>query len=186
MSTTCETVGQRVYLRDLPFAAKDAAKKIGCKWDAGQRAWWIGRAKVADAEKLAADVNAGGVKPAAPGDDSRVYAKVSYKERNYFVIAQGNGRCRLTTLDGGVDFWADMSACELLRTYAPRKRTFRGRTETSYTTLGSLRSFVDSQRRAEARGEEVCGCGCGVRGRLIRDLEDGLMKRPQCCDIPSE
>lgn len=181
--TTIETVGQRVYFRNLPFAAKDAAKKLGCKWDADQRAWWIGRAKAAEAEKLVAEVNNGGVKAAGPGDDSRVYGKVKYKDRNYFVIAQGNGRCRLITLDGGVDFWADMSACELVKTYTPRERTFRGRTEVSYTTLGSLRRFVDQQRAAEVRGEEVCGCGCGRRGKLVQDLEDGLMKLPRCCDI---
>lgn len=190
--TTIEQVGPRLYFRNLPFAAKDKAKAIGAKWDGDAKCWWIGRAKAADAEKLVAELSAAptAAKDDTPGDDNRVYAKVSYKGRNYFVVADTGTRVRLTLLDGSIHFWADKSACDLVKEYKGREqwdgRRYSGKTETVYTTLGSLRSFVAKQERAKAAGEEVCACGCGVRGKLIPDLEDGLMKLPKCCDIPSD
>lgn len=193
--TTLEQVGQRLYFRGAPFAAKDRLKSLGAKWDADARCWWIGAAKRLGAETLVADLNAAPAADApaksdAPAEDNRVYAKVSYKGRNYFVVADTGTRVRLTVLDGSVHFWADKSACDLVREYKGRDqwdgRRNSGKTVTVYTTLESLCRFVDSQRSAEARGEEVCACGCGVRGELIPDLEDGLLKLPKCCDIPSD
>lgn len=32
-------------------------------------------------------------------------------------------------------------------------------------------------------GRDVC-CECGRPGKLVSDLEDGLMKHVNCCDIP--
>ena len=49
--------------------------------------------------------------------------------------------------------------------------------------LGSIRRFVDSQKRAEQNGEPACAA-CGKRGELHHDLEDGLMKCFSCCDMP--
>jgi Mg2+ and Co2+ transporter CorA len=178
--------GRRVYLlgdtfadKDRIFAAKDRIQGLGGKWDPDRRAWWVGAAKAGEAEALAAALTAA---PPAAEDLSRcrVYARVRYKGRQYYVIAETADRCRLTILDGSVNFWADKAACELVREYAPRE--YRGRTE--YQTLGGIRRFAEKQQRARRAGEPACAA-CGRAGELIEDLEDGAMKCRGCCDIPS-
>lgn len=197
MATTIEQSGSRLYLVDLPFAAKDEAKRIGCHWDSDRRQWWIGTAKrdaaTALVERLntrpAADDPAGSENPnlgkglpaASESDDRRVYAKVTYKGSNYYVIAESHaqGRCMVCRLTGS-GFWIDMAACELVKTYAPRE--YRGRTE--YTTLGSIRRFVERQKAGERDGLPQCAA-CGKRSNdLHHDLEDGLQKCYGCCDMP--
>lgn len=193
MPTTLETREKRIYLVGLPFHSKDAAKQtLGAKWDGDAKQWWVGVAKRAAAEKFVAELNTGTVEhpdmtvksgdTMSEPDSARVYAKVKYRGANWFVIAESHqqNRCRICRLSG-VGIWVDMGECELVKTYTPRE--YRGRTE--YTTLGSIRWFIDSQKRAEARGEEPCA-DCGKRGHLIEDLEDGLMKCRHCCDMPSE
>lgn len=122
--------------------------------------------------------------------DCRVYAKVEYKGRTYYVIAETKDRtrCRLATLqEDGPVFWAQMAECSLLKTYQGREkwdgRRYSGKTITVYTTLGSLRDFVETQKRADAAGHPACP-ECGKRGELVRDLEDGGMKCYRCCDMP--
>jgi len=196
MATTIEQSGSRLYLVDLPFAAKGEAKRIGCHWDPDRRQWWIGTAKRDEATALVGrlntrpaaddpagseDPNAGkGLPAASEADDRRVYAKVTYKGSSYYVIAESHqqGRCKVCKLSG-VGFWVDMTDCQLVKTYPGRE--YRGRTE--YTTLGSIRRFVERQKRAEAEGLPQCPV-CGKRGELHHDLEDGGLKCYGCCDIP--
>ena len=193
-AATIERAGARVYALNTPFDARAALKRIGCHWDADRRAWWIGAAKAAELEKLVAGLAAApaaDAKPAGPSDDSIVRAKVKYKGRTYFSVAEAAGRtrCLITTLDGSWHGWVDMAACELVKEYHGREeRGAYGRPtgRTVYTTLGSIRRFVEEQRAAEAKGVPACA-ECGKRdGNLIEDLEDGLMKHKHCCDIPSE
>lgn len=197
-SIRLEAVGQRVYFRSAPFGAKDRIKAIGGHWDGDERCWWIGRAKQAEAERLAAALAA--APAAAPKaedlDGRRVYCSVTYGERDrrrWYVIAESHaqGRCLICDLQGkgpkgqGPE-WVEMARCNLVKTYAPRERTWRGHTTTEYTTLGSLRRFVEGQRALEAVGAPVCA-GCGRRAHeadLVEDLEDCLLKHPRCCDIP--
>jgi len=41
---TIDRIGRRSYLRGTPFAAKDAIRAAGAKWDADERSWWVGSA----------------------------------------------------------------------------------------------------------------------------------------------
>ncbi len=165
--------------------------------------WYCGAAKRAAIEKLLAEFAARPVieklladfasKPveSKPEDVSRcrVHAKVKYKGRSYYVIAeaQSKGRCRVCTLDGqgphresGPE-WVDMADCVAEKVYEGREH--RGRME--YSTIGSLKKFRDSQRDAEKAGTPPCAA-CGRRSEnLIEDMEDGLMKCRGCCDMPS-
>lgn len=194
--TTLEQVGPRIYFRGAPFGAKGALKDIGAHWDADERCWWIGTAKRADAERLLGQLAAAPVPTARDGpetvpDDARVLARVKHAGRSYYVVAETAGRirCRIVGLDGRHPRWVDCAACELVREYPGREeRGAYGRPtgRTVYTTLGSLRRFVQSQRDLEAKGAPICG-GCGKRAEeheLIEDLEDGILKHPHCCDIP--
>lgn len=153
---TMERAGQRVYVAGNTFALKDRLKSIGCHWDGDRRQWWIGAAKTAALESL---LTAAAEQP-APAEDldrARVHAKVRYKDRTYYALAQNQEgtRVRLVTLDGAVDFWADTALCRTERTYPPRE--YRGRTE--YTTLGSLRRFVAQQKNPATRRGECTECG---------------------------
>lgn len=191
MAVTLERVGARVYLKDLSFNDKDRAKAAlgmtGQNFDREKRAWWVGVAKLDAATKFVAELNAGPAAGDAGGaakepDSARVYAKVKYKGRTMYVVAEshGQGRCKVCPLMDGVGTWVDMADCDLERTYSPRE--YRGRTE--YTTLGSLRSFVEKQKRLEADGAPQCAA-CGKRSNdLVHDLEDGCMKCPGCADMP--
>jgi hypothetical protein len=175
---------RRVYIRTQygDDAARLAVKGIGATWDAARKLWWVGAGKRAEAERVAAEVEAlPAVDPnAPPPDSSRILAKVTHKGRPHYVLAESGDRCRIAPLNGPA-LWADKAACEFVRAYEPRE--FRGRTE--HQTIGSLRRFAAQQRAGEAAGVPACAA-CGKRGRLVEDLEDGRMKCRGCCDIPAD
>lgn len=153
----------------VPAESVAAAKELGWPADAFPGA-------VADRVEEAGDVErAAAIRAAAepkPEDlsDARVYAAVTYKGRRYYVVAEQRDkatgqplRCRLTTLDGATPFWADCSACELVRTYGGREqwdgRHYSGRTVTVYPTVGSLRDFRDRQKNPETARVQCHECG---------------------------
>ncbi len=167
MAVKIESEGRRVYLTGDTYAVRDRIKAIGGRWDPDRRAWWVGSAKKAEAESLAAGLSSAEA-PAAPEaeDPSRVkiVGKARYKGRTYYVRYAGETKrgyaCRLTTLDGRVDFWADLArpgeACDgsgdvavIVKTYRPRE--YRGREE--YMTLASLQRFVEDAAKVKAGGE---------------------------------
>ena len=49
---TIETRATRIYLRGDTFGAKDRIKAAGGHWDPDERAWWLGKAKAAEAEEI--------------------------------------------------------------------------------------------------------------------------------------
>lgn len=148
---------------------------------------------VADAVEEAGDAKKAAElrKPVEDLSGCRVYAKVEYKGRTYYVIAETKDRtrCRLATLqEDGPVFWADMAACRLLKSYPGRKVwdgcRYSNRTVTRYTTLGSLRDFVADQRAAEKQGVPQCPV-CGKRNNdMVHDLETGMMCCYGCADMP--
>lgn len=190
MTASIVKVGARLYVENAPYPSKEALKKAGCKWDADRRQWWIGAAKSAELAACVEAINNPAPAPTGKGlptasehDDRRVYAKVNYRGRPFYVIAESheNGRCMVCPLSGA-GFWVAMADCELVKTYAPRE--YRGRTE--FTTLGGIRRFIDKQKRLAAGNVPQCAA-CGLRNaHLIEDLEDGAMKCLKCCDMPSE
>lgn len=50
---TYETVGRRVYVRGNSYPFREAIKAAGGRWDAAEKAWWIGGAEKAEALKVA-------------------------------------------------------------------------------------------------------------------------------------
>ncbi len=208
--------GRRCYIATaFGEPAVAPLKELGVHWDPDSRRWWISSAKkdqvaailaahqfdprkaldraaAADqAEEAGASPEAAAKLREAPREDistCRIYAQVEYKGRRYYVIAETKdlSRCRLATLDGSLVFWADCSACNLLKRYEPREvwdgRRYSGTTRTEYQTIGSMRRFVEREKRNRADGGAVCA-ECGKSGELVRDLEDGLLKHRGCCDI---
>lgn len=186
MAIAIEKSGARVYLVGDTYAVKDRIKSLGGHWDGDRKAWWIGATKEAAVKELVAGLTSNGSAQVAErsgvSDNSKVVGKCQYKSKSYYILWMGrcgNGaeKAHLTVLDGSIDFWADLSACQITKRYQPRE--YRGRTE--YTTLGSIRKFIERQREGERTGN-IC-CECGKAGELVRDLEDGGMKHRHCCDI---
>lgn len=184
---------RRVYVQTAygePIVAR--LKALGAHWDAEARAWWIGAAKRSEVEALLAATPAPAADaPRAKQDpaDIRLTGKGVYKGRTYYLGAQTRDgqRVRCLTLPDAkgdyLDFWANASEVQVVKTYRPREHTYRGRTSTSYTTLGGIADFIRGERAARERGEPVCAA-CGKHGDdLVRDLEDGMLKHPRCCDI---
>lgn len=190
MSVTIERQASRLYFQGNTYPIKDQIKAMGGHWDGDRRAWWVGVAKNDEATSLVERLGTANTATATaerPKVDrnSRVVAKAEYKGRKYYVLwmgtcKSGERKARLTVLDGSIDFWADLSACNILKEYSPRE--YRGRTE--YTTLGSISRFIENQKESRRNGEEQCA-SCGKYGSLHHDLEDGLMKCYGCCDIPA-
>lgn len=160
-----ERVAARVYVTGDSYALKDRLKAAGCHWDAERRQWWVGVAKEAGVQAvLAGESHAG---PAAKDDPKsiRLTGKGEYKGRTYYIGAstRDGSRCRLLTLpnDEGqyLDFWADVEAVRVTKTYQPRESGYGRYRRTEYTTLGSIVAFVRRQRDpATARGEcTECG-----------------------------
>lgn len=194
---TTEKVGKRIYVIGDTYPIKDKLKNEGAHWDNDRKAWWIGAGKESAIQHI---INPPvGSTPVAPVeknlDDLRVVGKANYKGRTYYALWYGysekyNGfRAHLSSLDNKIDFWCDASPngqgddslmAVIVKTYASRE--YRGRTE--YTTLGSLKRFIEGQKSSESKGLEACA-ECGKRsGDLHLDLEDGMMKCYSCCDIP--
>lgn len=98
-----------------------------------------------------------------------------YKGRTYRLLYRGKtkysaDKAKLAFMDGSKEFWVDGSA--ITEGAAPTTRAARDEAE----------EFANQDnQRWERRG----GCAeCGRGGRLVEDLEDGLMKHYRCCDIP--
>lgn len=86
----------------------------------------------------------------------------TYKGRTYRLEFLGDTkfgrRAKLAFLDGSKNFWVDASL----------------------VTEGGAAVRTGYQVRTGGSGCAECGKG----GRLVRDLEDGLLKHYSCCDIP--
>lgn len=189
MTITLEKTGSRIYLTGDTFAVKDKIKSMGGHWDGDRRAWWVGAAKAAAAQQLVDGLASDSKAAKQDPKDIRLTGKGRYKGREYYAgsMTRDGLKVRLLTLPDAkgdyLDFWAFCSEVEQTKAYQPREHTYRGRTETRYTTLGSIAEFIADQQEARANGEPECA-GCGKRGgELVRDLEDGLLKHPRCCDI---
>lgn len=123
-------------------------------------------------------------------DKVRLTGKGKYKGRTYYLglpTRDGNRQHLYSVPDNKgeyIEFWADADKVEVTKTYTPRVRSFRNREWKEYTTLGGIATFIRGERAKEAAGLPQCAA-CGKRNQLIEDLEDGLMKCPSCCDIPS-
>jgi len=61
---TIKPEGKRLYAVGNTYPIKDALKRIGAKWDADAKAWWVGTAKRGELEALLAE------QPAPSGAES--------------------------------------------------------------------------------------------------------------------
>jgi hypothetical protein len=173
--TTTQKIGRRYYLRGLPFAAKDEAKRRGAKWDPQERAWWSGKEDVAQAIVDAAQTAQTAARTAERESGISLEAEVvrgraTYKGKTYYVLyegptKQGKPCAKLVSRDGSLVFWAaDMAQFRLLKTYrAP-------------TSIAALRAYAE-RRKAEDAGEIECSlceryCTCGT-GRFCTHHHDG-------------
>ncbi len=199
MSTAIATekVGTRVYVTGNSYAVKDQLKSAGCHWDGDRRQWWIGAVKADLIATIVGQISSQPVAPAQPADtDSiRLVGKAKYKGKMYYArwigyTKAGDYKVHLTILDAAIDFWAKCAqpheqvdgngdVATIIKTYQVRE--YRGHEE--HTTLGSIRRFIDGQKTAEKKNLDACA-ECGKRGHLHHDLEDGMMKCYNCCDIP--
>ena len=163
MSITLERQSTRVYLRGDTYSIRDRIREIGGHWDPAVKAWWVGRAKAAEAEALAASVAAQPAPSAATkaeglADDDRLLGQVEYTSRDgrtsrcwWAGQTRDGARYRLASMDGSRAWWADAASCRVVKTYEPRQR-WDGRrgsgTVTVYQTWGSMRRFL-AERRAQ-------------------------------------
>ena len=182
-SITLETAGTRIYLIGNTYPVKDAIKAAGGHWDGERRAWWLGAAKRAEAERLATATPA----PSAASSDTSPYdgevrGTVTYtspktgKTSKMYVrwegrTSRGTEAVRLVSFDGRIDFWADATSVQWIKRYALREG-YRG-ARASYPTLSGLRRYAaqaktvreggDCPRCAdrEARGLQTGYCGSG-------------------------
>lgn len=167
--TTIESLGRRHYLRGLPFAAKDAARAAGCKWDPEERCWWTGKRETAealiDAPTFAKTPTQQSI-PDAPGPDAMVAGKVTYKGKTYYVAGrvvrgrtqyddavegiatQDGAKLLLYSRDGSLKFWAPRDLCELVKRYDRPQ------------TIGGLRRFAEEARANGGTHPDACpNCG---------------------------
>jgi hypothetical protein len=172
---TLERIGGRVYLLGDTYPHRDAIKAAGGNWDSGRRAWWMGAAKLPAVQELVARLEATPAPPIVIGEGSRIVARARYKGRYYYVLwmgalADGAQKAHLTVLDGSIDFWADLGACEIMKRYPPRE--YRGRA--TYTTLGSIRRFIAQQSNRITRQGRCTECDhMGPAGRTCEECHEG-------------
>lgn len=172
-----ETIGQRIYFRGHTYPVRDRIKAIGGHWDADRRAWWVGTAKRAEAEALAAEM---GDAPAAssqpserrnetPDRAARVKGRATYKGRDYYVLAEtrDGARLLLAARNGAFQFWARAAqivgdrisvasgpqyteGARITKTYGHDRSGY-----TEYPTLGSLIDRADAWRKMSSEEREM-------------------------------
>jgi|SRR5437660_6477725 len=83
-----------------------------------------------------------------------------------------------------IDFWAFVKendegkeVAKIVKTYQPREvwdgRRYSGKTRTVYTTLGSIKDFIEKQKGPNARGQ-CTECGeYGPLGETCRECHEG-------------
>lgn len=185
MAITLERAGSRIYILGDTYPVKDRIKAAlnmdGKNFDRERKAWWVGLAKAADAEKLVAELNA--APPVPPGerlpddpDKIRLTGKGRYKGREYFAgaITRDGSKVRLLTLPDAqgkfLDFWAPCDMVEQTKTYTPRE--YRGRTE--YTTLGSIAAFIERQKNPDTARGRCTECDhYGPAGQTCEECHEG-------------
>jgi hypothetical protein len=176
---------RRVYIETkYGESCVQALKDLGCKWDPPSKCWWVGKVKRKAVEELLAKTPVaettatGEVTSAKPDDphDVRLVAKVKYKGRTYYARYLGETKrgysARVVSLpdaDGKyLDFWITMARQgqpvaedqgEVIKTYAPRVVERYGYERKEYTTLGSIKSFIDRQKNPETRRGFCSECG---------------------------
>jgi hypothetical protein len=175
---TIEKVGTRLYLVNLPFSLKDKAKQdLGCSWDFGRSQWWVGVVKRIQAHEWVDKANAELSAPPAAGADGkpeakmedlsgrRIYHKIIYKGKpGWYVIAESRDqiRCQICRLQGDFAQWVATADCVIEKSY-PGREVGRGRyTRTEYTTIASLRRFIERQSNPDTR--RGCCTECGDYG----------------------
>lgn len=111
---TIEQVGRRLYVRGNSYPVKDTLRTAGAKWDADQRAWYVGTAKRAQLEALVSGGIQAPDRDRPQGLDIAVRGKASYKGKTYPYITAWAGerdgqymeRVLLVFRDGSSQFWA--------------------------------------------------------------------------------
>lgn len=174
-----EKVGRRLYVVGNSFAVKDCLKKIGCKWDADRKQWWIGSGKQAELEGCIGSASKEYKEPTPQElEKRRCDGKVEYKGKTYYVVGKSpaKGKLWLTVLDCSINFWALESDCKWVKRYG---------NEQHEQTVGSIRRFIDGKKRDEeaAKKAEVERKAASAKpieqllseaGRTLRD--DGAAK----------
>lgn len=167
---TLRKQSQRIYFDGNTFAVKDRIKSIGGKWDADNKAWWVGAAKADAAEKLIAEIAEIASQPPSesqattrsqrPASEVRLTGKGICDGRSCFLGPQTKDGTKILILglpkeDGSYfECWVEIGKVEVTKTYEPRE--FRGRTE--YTTLGSIASFIRRQKNEGTRRVQCHEC----------------------------
>lgn len=175
---TLQPIGTRIYVVGntyATYAIKDALKRAGCHWDGERKAWWIGAAKRPDIEHLVSSTPAPQAEAQGdrkPDEHANVRARVEYKGREYYMLAEtrDGAKLLLAARNGQFQFWAAREATQTVKTYG-RENYRSGRTE--YPMLGGMiaRAAEWQQKSPEQRQQAEYdrgwqGNGCSECRRL--------------------
>lgn len=168
---TTEVSGRRIWIVGNTYPVRQILNDAGCTFDWDRKQYYIGSSKAAKIAAVIEKLN-NSEPPKEDLSSNRVYSKVKYKGKQYYCIAEGKDRFRLTVLDGSISFWADRSLCEVIKTYQVQTRFGgygRGQVEV-YTTLGSISRFIEQQKNPDTARGECTECGSwGPRGEPCKD-----------------
>jgi len=163
--TTINKVGRRYYIEGTSFENRHIPKQAGCRWDPERRAWWTGKASLAD--EVVSKLTDGSA-PAAPKDDSVgldasvIKGRVRYKGKVYYLLAErrdGRG-VKLCFRDGSKTFWSKKDTpFEVIKRYEEPR------------SINGLRAYAERAKKDQERygyvprkGLDYCGYPCPVSG----------------------
>lgn len=157
MDITLRTEGARVYIIGNTFPLKDAIKSAGGHCDGTRKAWWVGRAKATEIERVIATTSTAPSSPTSsqgdrtPDQGASVKARATYKGKDYYVLAEtrDGAKMLLAARNGAFQFWAAREATQITKTYG-RENYRSGRTE--YPTLGGMIRRAEELRQAKQTG----------------------------------
>lgn len=167
-------IGRRHYAMNAPFELKEKLKEMGCTFDWDRKAWWTGKAEVAEKIRLmalqAASGDGGGTQRPAETislDAHAIRGRATYKGASYFVLYHNDGQggakraTKLCSRDGQRVFWAgDMTQLVIEKLYAKPR------------SIAGIRAYAE---QAKTFGGPNCACNChhepdaGKPGSILYD-----------------
>lgn len=160
---TVKKKGRRHYLVGNTFAHRDRLRDAGCRWDPDERAWWTGKAELA--EELLGELNGAstmsGKGNEASGGGTVVAGRAEYEGRTYYitgrvlrgrtawddevepVTTRDGAKLLLSFRDGSKTFWAAAEAVRITRRYERPQ------------TIDGLRRFAEQRRAGQPSRADV-------------------------------
>lgn len=194
---------KRLLFKNAPYAAKDAIKALGAKWDPENRVWYIGTTKRQEAQDLVDRLNGSGsnkdvdlsnVSSSAPyspsnadglKDSDIIKGKCLYKGKTYLYLWHGTTKAgkemyRLAFSNGEKTFFANASEVTVTKVYGDNYGGSSYNKEEGIT-FGDLKRYQEKYAAGKQNGTGGSCAECGRYSNALTVCVDSSGIQAGCC-----